>query len=78
MSEQGHDRYVAEIRGDLAFELVRDDDGTLRVVAGWFDCRSSDDQMSLMTFEHASDVELDADLTDEIRNALPGKGSVIV
>lgn len=70
----GHDRFVAEIRGDLSFEVVIDEDGTYRVTDGWFDCRSSEDQLSFTVFEMGSDVQIIGSDSDAIQSVVPAKG----
>lgn len=71
-------RFAVEIRGDLAFEVVCNDDGTYSVVNGWFDCRSSEDQLSAMVFEAFTEREPAPDVREAVLIATPGKGTVNV
>lgn len=75
---QDRNRFAVEIRGDLAFEVVRNDDGSYSVVNGWFDCRSGEDQLSAMVFNEFTENEPEPDVRDAVFMTIPGKGTINV
>lgn len=81
MNQQGRDLFVVEARGDLMFEVERDENGTYRVTSGFFDWRSSEDQLSVLVFQlqpDGTDVDVVGTESEEIVLSVPGKGSIVV
>ena len=79
MTEGRRDTYVAELTGDLTFEVIRETDGSLTINDGFFDTRSAKHGVSfVLTSVPSFEPVDDQDLVDAIFEALPGKGRLDV